>query len=111
MAAKPSEILEFTTKSTSMRVFINLVCGIGLGSTHQQILRGVVHTFIQFAFLLVCVRNSNQILVGQTCKEGVGILSIENGSDDAEHNVRMKFVIFGERIQHKKHVLNLGLME
>ena len=94
-----------------MRVFINLVCGIGLGSTHQQILRGVIHTFIQFVFFLVCVRNSNQILVGEACKEGVGILSIENGSDDAEHNVRMKFVIFGERIQHEKHVLNLGLME
>lgn len=90
-----------------MRVFMNLVWGIGLDSTHQQILRGVIHTFIQFALLLVCVRNPNQILVGQACKEGVGILSIENGSDDAEYNVRMKFVILGERIQHEKHVLNL----
>ena len=86
---------------------MNLVWGIGLGSTHQQILRGVIHAFIQFVFFLVCVRNSNQILVGQACKEGVGILRIENGSDDAEHNVRMKFVILGERIQHEKHVLNL----
>lgn len=94
-----------------MRVFINLVCGIGLDSTHQLILRGVIHAFIQFAFLLACVGNSNQILVGQACKEGVGILSIENGSDDTEHNVRMKIVILGERIQHEKHVLNLGLME
>ena len=86
---------------------MNLVWGIGLGSTHRQILRGVIHTLVQFAFFLTHIRNSNQILVGQARKEGVGILRIENGSDDAEHNVRMKFVILGERIQHEKHVLNL----
>ena len=107
MAAKPSEILELTTKSTSISVFTNFVWGIGLLSTHFRILRGIIHAFIQFAFLLVCIRNSKQVLVRKMCEKGVCIVRIQNGSDNAKHNVWMKFVIFREDIQEEKHVLNL----